>query len=1009
MEEIRTQELRGSVGEPHVGFQDLVPFRVNDILLVMSPYDRFILEQDGQLNDLALGQVLELNFTRTPGLTRVPTGRLALERLKAESGRYNLVIASPLLRDMSVTKLAREVSRQGFDVPVVVLGYDARHLKAHVNCRGAAGVEAAFLWQGDARIFPAIVNQIEDRWNLRHDCSKGGVQVVLVVEDNIRFYSAYLPEIYETILRHTRNALSEGLNLTHKLLRLRARPKVLLCTDLEDAEAALDLYGRHVLGVVADVELPRRGRRTKWGGIDFARRVKETEPDVPVLLQSAQPEAEAKAHAANAGFVLKRSPTLLTEMKAFLNDFVSLGDFVFRTESGQEVARARTLTDLVECIRTVDEDVLLRHGRGNHFSAWLRARTEFAVAKKLRPVGVTRFKTGESLRRWLLEALETYLWERHQAAMIDFDPEHYNPEMDFARIGAGSVGGKARGLAFVRWLLGKRSVTAMFPRVRISVPPGVVLGTEVFDQFMRDNELVELALTAENDAAIDEHFERATFPEAARSALGSFLDLMEGPLAVRSSSLLEDSFYQPFAGVYSTFLLPNDAHDRVTRLDELVRAVKKVYASTFHDRARGFLRATPYRLEEEKMAVAVMKLVGTERKDRRFYPDFAGVAQSWNFYAAEPLKPEDGVAAVVLGLGEGVTEGLPCRRFSPRHPMVPARWGSARGRADNSQRSFRALQLGTPDAEKAVRTFTTADAEADGTLGQVGSVWQPENDAIYDGLSRKGVRLVTFAPLLKFALFPLAEILDVLLELGRWGMNTPIEIEFAVSSVVRPGQMRQFSILQMRPLVVTREADEYVDADEFVDEDLICRSERVMGHGWSEVEDVVVVDRRLYDRRDARKVAQQLGRLNAALAKENRRFLLVGVGRWGSRDPWLGIPVSWDQISGARAIVETGFADREVEPSQGSHFFQNLAAQGVGYFTVNPERGEGLLDWAWLSEQAAIREDGPVRLLRFDEPITIWMNGRKSEGLVTRPGVAAEHDLTGQTLEVRVASENGYE
>ncbi len=1000
MEEIRTQELRGAVAKHRVGFQDLVPNRVSDILLVMSPYDRFILEQDGQLNDMALGEALELSFTRTPGLTRVPTGEMALLRLEAERHRYNLVIASPTIRDMSATKLAREVRRRGYEVPVVLLGYDARHLKRHVKRHGVAGVEAAFLWQGDARIFPAIINQVEDRWNAPHDCTKSGVQVVLVVEDNVRFYSAFLPEIYETILRHTHGALTEGLNLAHKLLRLRARPKVLLCTDLQDAEKALQQYGRHILGVIADVELPRKGRKTKWGGVDFARQVRAAQPDVPVLLQSARPEAAPKAEEAGAAFALKGSPTLLTEIRAFMSDFVAMGAFVFRSADGVEVARAHTLTELVECVRTVDPEVLAHHGRKNHFSAWLRARTEFAVARKLRPVAVNEFRTGEELREWLLEALESYLWERHQSAMVDFDPVRFDPERDFARIGGGSLGGKARGLAFVRWLLGVRSITGIFPRVRISVPPGVVLGTEIFDQFVRDNELVEFALRTEDDAAIDERFERATMPAAAVEALRAFLAVMGGPLAVRSSSLLEDSFYQPFAGVYATFLLPNDAPSDADRLDDLVRAVKRVYASTFHARARGFLRSTPYRLEEEKMAVAIMKLVGTERKDRRFYPDFAGVAQSWNFYAAAPAKPRDGVAAVVLGLGGAVTEGMPCHRFSPRHPTLPGPWGSARGRASNSQRTFAALQLGARDNGGAVRSFDLADAERDGTLSQVGSVWQPENDAIYDGISRAGARLVTFAPLLKFALFPLADILDLLLELGRWGMNTPIEIEFAVKSAVKIGETREFSIVQMRPLVVTREADEYVADGEFHDSDLICRSKRVMGHGWSEVRDILVVDRRLYERKDSRDVAQLLGRFNARLRKEDRPYLLVGVGRWGSRDPWLGIPVTWDQISGARAIVETGFADREVEPSQGSHFFQNLAAQGVGYFTVNPDRGDGLLDWGWLGQQTAVWEEGPVRLLRSEELITIWMNGRTSEGLVTRPGVAAKHDLAGQTLEM---------
>jgi DNA-binding response OmpR family regulator len=990
---INVDQLRRQLWEEHTGFQDLMPRRVGDILLVMSLYDRFILEQDGQLNEFAIGQVLELNFTRTPGLTRVPTGADALQVLEREPGRYNLVLVSPTLPDMTVDDLTRKVRKAGHQAAVVLLGYDASHLTHYVRREKVRLIDAAFLWQGDARILPSIVNMVEDRWNVRQDCDRGGVQVILLIEDSTVWYSSFLPEIYDEILRHTRRVLKEGVNLAHRLLRLRARPKVVLCTDLQDAEQALEEYGQHVLGVVSDVEVPRRGRATRRGGIRFARRVKEEYPDVPVLLHSSRSDVADSVRAIGADFVHKHSPTLLSRLRRFLRDYVAIGDFVFRQPDGTEMARARTLEELVDRVRVLPDEVLNYHGTHNHFSSWLRARTEFTVARRLRPVGVDEFQGPEGLRGILLHALESHLWERQMAALVDFDPERFDAERDFARIGGGSVGGKARGLAFVRYILAHRSLTAIFPRVRISVPPGVVLGTEVFDSFMEDNDLVEFALKTEHDKTLDLRFDMAALPPAVEKALEALLKKMDGPLAVRSSSLLEDSYYQPFAGIYDTIILTNDHPDPKGRLHDLVRAIKRVYASTFHLRARAFLQATPYRLEEEKMAVAVMKLVGAERNGR-FYPDFAGAAQSWNFYAVPPLAPDEGIAAAVLGLGESVVEGASCRRFSPRRPSIPGPWNSPRNLAENAQRSFRALRMG--DQGGRIETFELAEAERDGTLGLVGATWQPQNDAVYDGISRPGVRLVTFGTLLKYNLFPLAGILDILLGLGSFGLNTPVELEFAVNLDVPDDKPREFQILQLRPLVVSRETEAF-DIEDFEDGQLVCRSSRVMGNGRVDVHDVIVVDRVEFDRKDSRAVARQIATLNNQLVREERPYALIGVGRWGSRDPWLGIPVEWAHISGARAIVETAFADMEVEPSQGTHFFQNLSALGVGYFTVNPRRGDGLLDWDWLAHCPSKTALGPVRHLRFAAPLTVLMNGRNSEGVITRPGVGplADYDDTG--------------
>ncbi len=973
------------------GFQDLMRQRVQDILLVMSPYDRFILEQDGQLQELFMGDVLELNFTRTPGLTRVSSAAEALKRLRTEP-RFNLVLTAAEVGEMDALELARAIREDGHDVPVVLLGYDARQLEDFLLHHDTSMLDRAFLWQGDGRILAALISWVEDRWNAPHDCEEWGVQAILLVEDSIRYYSSYLPIIYEEILRHTHAVLTEGVNLAHRLLRLRARPKVLLCSDLEEArEAFVSMRGR-VLGIIADVELPSRGRPHPQAGLVFAREVNKEWPDIPILLQSSRPEVERFAHACGASFLLKGSPTLLTDLRRFLQDYVAMGDFVFRNDDGEEVGRAGSLPQLLTRIGELPSDVLVRHGRRNDFSAWLRARTEFPAADRLRWQTVEDFGSPEDLREGLLGILGDYLWELRQGELVDFDPERFDPERDLARIGSGSVGGKARGLAFVRVLLTQRSLTNAFPGVRVSVPPGVIIGTGVFDYFMKHNDLIEFALHTDEDAEIDARFAEAEYPSRARESLREFLEIVRGPLAVRSSSLLEDSQLQPFSGVYDTYLIRNTHPDMERRLDELLQGIKRVYASIFHQRAKAYVRATPYRLEEEKMAVVVQRLVGA-RRGGRFYPDFAGVAQSWNYYPTGPMAPQDGVASVVLGLGQGVTEGSACFRFSPAHPRVRGPFGSPARMAENCQSRFSALRITGPggsggDPLAYVGDYPIDMAEADGTLGAVASTWQPENNAVYDGISRQGVRLVTFAPVLKHGVFPLADILFVMLQLGKWGMAGPVEIEFAVNRATPPGRPAEFRVLQMRPLVVSRETAG-VDLSAFEPHELICRSDRVMGNGRLEVKDVILVDRSTFRRADSRGVAREIAKLNKRLSVMNRPYLLVGVGRWGSRDPWLGIPVEWSWISGARAIIETGFQDFDVEPSQGTHFFQNLMSFGIGYFTVNRSTEIGFVDWDWLTSQEPSQTEGSVRHLRFDEPIQIWMDGQKSLGLITRPGVTA--------------------
>jgi CheY-like chemotaxis protein len=967
-------------------FHDLMRFRIMEILLVASPYDRFLLEEAGEINERVLGEFRNLDLHYSPGLTAVSKGAEALE-LARNQRRFNLIIATPHVGDMSAAELARRVRAEGLDVPVVLLAYDTRDLK-DVGPDSGPDLERAFLWQGDARILLAIVKYVEDKLNADHDTKAGGVQVILLVEDSVRYYSSFLPVIYGELLHHSRRLVVEGQNLAQKILRMRARPKILLCSTFEEAWAAFESHEQDILGLIADIEFPEAGKWSPEAGVELARRVRAEWPDVPILLQSSRPENEAVARGAGAEFLLKGSPTLLTDLREFMLGNFGFGDFVFRLPDGTEVGRAEDLRTLEEQLQTVPAESIAFHAERNHFSKWLKARTEFALAHELRPRTLSDYAGIEGLRSSLIDAIADYRYERSQTVVADFDRATFDDSGDFYRIGGGSIGGKARGLAFARILISEWRLAARFPGVDVGVPATVVVGTDAFDRFLDDNDLRDVALGTDDDAAIQTRFLGAAFPRETVEDLRAFLVQVRAPLAVRSSSLLEDSQYQPFSGVYDTFMLPNNHPSVDVRVTHLVRAIKRVYASTFSQRAKAYVRATPFRLEEEKMAVVLQKVVGTAHGER-FYPDFAGVARSHNFYPAEPLKAEDGIVAVALGLGKTVVEGGASLRFCPRYPKHLLQFSDVGDMLRNSQREFWAIRLAArqaaSDVELAEARFELELAEADGTLHAVGSTYSRENDAIHDGLSRAGVRLVSFAPILKHGTFPLAEILKGLMEMGEWGMNAPVEIEFAVKLAVPAGAAKQFAFLQMRPLALSREWEE-LELGDLDPGGLVCRSANVLGNGRIDtVRDLVVVDAERFDRGRSADAAQEIAQFNAALQAEGIPYLLIGVGRWGSRDPWLGIPVNWDQISGARVIVEAGFRDLHVTPSQGSHFFQNIVSFNVGYFTVNPGVGDDFVDWDWLASRPAVRETSCVRHLRFDEPVVIKMNGKRNQGLILKP------------------------
>ena len=971
-------------------FHNLMAYRVTDILLVSSLYDSYVFEEDGRLYELIRQEYLGLNLSHSPELHQVSLAKEALKILKREE-RFKLIIVTMHIEDMSATEFVKALRRKGIKTPVVLLGYDNQDLADVMNSPEVKLFEKVFVWQGDYRLLVGIIKFIEDRMNIENDVKIMGVQVILMIEDNVRYYSSFMPVIYLELFKQSQALLEESVNLPHKFLRMRARPKIILCSNYEEAMKYYRRYKESILGIITDVDFNRKGIPDRKAGLKLTKQIKKEYPDIPILIQSNVPENEQLAYKAGASFLLKDSPTLLNDLRNFMKDNFSFGDFVFRDKNGNEVDRAKNLEELEEKLKTIPDESLIYHASRNHFSNWLKARTEFYLAHLLRPQKVSDFKSPEELRKTLINTLFEFRINRLRSVISEFKKETFDFSSTISRMGGGSIGGKARGLAFMNSLLYSFDIKDSFKGVKIFIPSMVIIGTEVFDEFLEMNNLLEFALRCKNDDQLVDRFTSApNFPQEIIGKLYELLDKLRTPIAVRSSSLLEDSQGQPFAGVYETIMLPNRHPDIHIRVAQLLNAIKHVYASTYYNSAKDYIRMTTYRTEEEKMAVIIQKLEGLERNGK-FYPEISGVAKSYNFYPSYPAGPEDGTVSVALGLGKTITDGGITIRFCPKYPQHIMQFSSVEDTLKNSQKEFFAVELSEDlddlhlSEDKFIRKYSIPDAEKDGMLTYTASTYDPQNHAIYDGTSRPGIRIFTLASMLKHKTFPLPEILNTILRLGKWGMGAPVEVEFAVNLSVPPGEPKEFAILQMRPLVVSSEL-ESIKVEEIPEDKVICKSKNVLGNGRTDnIRDLVFVDKNNFDRSKTRTVAEEIRKINSKLIEEKRSYVLIGMGRWGSMDPWLGIPVTWGDICGAKAIVETNFEDMDVQPSQGSHFFQNLTSFKVGYFTVDKFDEKNFIDWDWLYSIKPFRRTEHIIHLRFVQNISVRINGRTMEGAICKP------------------------
>lgn len=961
-------------------FQNLMYHRIHEILLVASPYDAFILEEDGHLTEQILTEYIGMNFNYAPRVTRVTTGHEAMGIMVKK--KFDLVIVMLRIEDQDPISLGKAIKEIYPKKPVILLAFDETELKQLPDTITPKSINRVFVWSGDASVFPAIIKYIEDRRNAKQDIGKGDVRAILLIEDSPRMYSVILPLIYREIMYQSKNLMDRSLSQSQRLLHLRGRPKILLTPHFETAQRFIKKYKNNMIGVISDVRFPKNGIKDPEAGLKFAKWVRGIDPSMPFMLQSTEIANKKMAQEVNASFLHKGSKTLLIDLRAFITENFGFGDFVFRLPNKKEVGRAKSLNEFRTQIETIPNKSLLYHAERHHFSNWLAARTEFNLATKLRPIFTNDFKSVNELRKYLLDCLLSDD-NMSDTRVLDYSSARLNKEKsDFFRLSGGSLGGKARGLAFARMMVHKSEINDEFKSVKIRIPRCAIIGTHEFDQFMKDNHLWEKALNNTDFSKIERAFKKARLSIDLMLKLETFIQDNKSPLAVRSSSLLEDSQYQPLAGSYETIMLPNNSRSTKKRLHQLITAIKLVFASTFKGEAKSLLDTTAHRIEEEKMAVIIQEIVGQSYDKKRFYPTFSGVLKSINYYPVSYMKRDEGVVYLALGFGRTIVDGEKCLRVSPKYPTILPQFFSIKATKQNSQNVFYGLSLKSSknNSKDDLSSFSLKVAEEDGSLKWLGSVISNDDNTLRDSLATIGTRIVSFAPILKWNSIPLAEISNRMLTLGKAALGCPVEIEFAVT--LKKNETPEFCLLQIKPMVLTGLKSIQFNPKNV---DPICKSNITLGDGKiDQVYDIVVVRPETFDPAKTSEIAKEVEKINNQFGLKEK-YILSGPGRWGSADPWLGIPVKWQQISQAKVIIEVGRTDMPVDPSFGSHFFQNITSLHVAYFTIDPKRRIDILNLNWLPKENLVQSKTYVDWYRFEDPFLVTLDGTTGKGFIYKP------------------------
>ena len=967
-----------------VTFVNLMMRRIYNVLIVANPYDAFMLEDDGRVEEKIYNEYVELGLRYPPTFTQVSTTEEAREVLRTM--HIDLVICMPGNADNDAFSVARDIKAEFPHMHCIVLTPFSHGITKRMENEDLSIFDYVFCWLGNTNLILSIIKLIEDKMNLEHDINEGGVQMILLVEDSIRFYSSILPNLYNYILAQSKRFATEALNRHSATLRMRGRPKVVLARNYEEAMALYERYSDNMLGVISDVRFPIHGEKDSEAGLKLMREIRQNDPYLPLILESSESENRAKAEAEGFRFVDKNSKKMSLDLRKILEEHFGFGDFIFRDpKTKAEIMRIHSLKELQDNIFKIPDDSMLYHISRNHMSRWLSARAIFPVSMFLKTVTWERLKDITAHREIIFDAIVQYRHMKNIGVVAVFDRMKFDAYSHFARIGEGSLGGKGRGLAFLDNIIKMHPEFNSLEGAKVQIPRTVVLCTDVFDQFMEQNNLYQIALSDASDDDILRHFLRAQLPDSLIADFFTFFEAVKSPIAIRSSSLLEDAHYQPFAGIYSTYMIPY-LDDKYAMLEMLACAIKGVYASVYYRDSKAYMTATSNVIDQEKMAVILQEVVG-KQYDGRYYPNISGVLRSLNYYPIGDERTEDGIASLALGLGKYIVDGGQTLRVSPYHPHQVLQTSELETALRETQTRFYALDtrhVGNDfkvDDGFNILNLKVKEAERDNSLNFIASTYDPYDQVIRDGLYEGGRKVISFAGVLQQNVFPLPELLQMSMRYGAEAMRRPVEIEFACNlNADRTGSLY---LLQIRPIVDQKQMlDE--DLAAIPDADCLLRSHNSLGHGVTEdVTDVVYVktdDR--FSAADNPTIAREIEKLNKEYLDRGTNYVLVGPGRWGSSDSWLGIPVKWPHISAARVIVEVALKNYRVDPSQGTHFFQNLTSFGVGYFTIDENRNDGCFHKATLDAMPAVEETEHVRVVRFEKGLRIMMDGKKGEGVV---------------------------
>jgi hypothetical protein len=972
-------------------FANLMKHRIYNVLLYASKYDAFMLEEDGRIDELIFNEYTSLQLRYPPRFTLVFTEDEANAQLRERT--FELIISMPSGDSINPFEWAKRVKKQFPDIPIVVLTSFSKSVSQRIANEDLSAIDYVFSWLGNSDLLLAIIKLIEDKMNVEEDVNSVGVQVILFVEDSIRWYSSIVPHLFKYVFKQSRSFMTEALNEHEQMLRMRGRPKILLARTFEEGMSIYEKYKKNMLGVITDVSFLQNGVKNKIAGINLCLEIRKQDVHIPLICESTEDSNREAAERLKAEFLNKMSKTFIFDLREIITKNFGFGEFIFiNPTTGEEEARVQNLRGLQESIFSLSDECLYFNVSRNNISRWLYSRAMFPLAEFLKNISVdSQVETDlAKVRQIIFDAIVNYRKVKNRGVVAVFQRDRFDQYSNFARIGEGSLGGKGRGLAFIDAMIKRNESFEKFKNTQITIPKTVVLCTDNFTDFMELNQLYPIALSDLDDETILNHFLKARIPQKLIADLYAFIGAIRSPIAVRSSSLLEDSQYQPFAGIYSTYMIPYNSESKSHMLLMVCEAIKAVYASVFYRDSKAYMTATKNLIDEEKMAVVLQEICGNAYGNR-YYPSFSGVARSLNYYPIGSEKSEEGIANIALGLGKYIMDGGLSLRFSPAYPTKILQTSNVENTLRQTQNYFNALDLSrirfVPEIDEGFNLLKipVADAEKDGTLRYIASTYNYQDKSINDSLYEGGRKLITFANILQHNIFPLAEILKEVLFIAQSEMGRPIEIEFAVNLDYSPQKQHVFYLLQIRPIV---------DQKEMINEDIgsisekfaIITSKSALGHGiTSDLYDLVYVKPESFNASKNQLIMSEIDQLNRQLLNENRHYALVGPGRWGSTDPWLGIPVKWSNISNARLIVESGLSNYRIDPSQGTHFFQNLTSFGVAYFTINPYLGDGTFDTEFLKGQPAVYESEFIRHIHFENPMIMKVDGRKNKGVLLKP------------------------